>query len=196
MDFILVFVVLLVCLTLGAIVLALSLSPSAKDKERNWIPGTNFIPSQMFMGSDGLGGIAVNEKIFQICLLKRPAVPPRSLHISHLVSSFLIKNGEILGEGLRTGPSTLLSFQKIMRPDVEKLIQSSQASSSQPGNQRIDLLILIHDEVDPLHMVNFLDMETKEGGILYEKALGTARHWHNVMNGLISQADQLACLQT
>ena len=75
MDFTLMFVVLLVCLALGAIVLTLSLSPSTKNKkEENTIQGTSFIPSQMFMGNDGLGGIAVNDQTLKICLLHTPAV--------------------------------------------------------------------------------------------------------------------------
>ena len=83
-----------------------------------------------------------------------------------------------------------------MHSNVERLIKSWQATSSHKDNQRIDLIVLINDEHDPLHIVNFLDMETKEGGILYEKALGTARHWHDVLNDLILQADQHASLQT
>jgi hypothetical protein len=196
MDFTLMFVVLLVCLALGAIVLTLSLNPPTKNKkEETQIQGTNFIPSQMFMGNDGLGGIAVNDQTLKICLLHSPAVPPRLLHISSLVGSFLVKNGEVLKETLRTGPKSLISFQKVMHSNVERLIKSWQTSPSQKSNQRIDLIVWIHDENEPLHVVNFLNMETKEGGILYEKSLGTATHWHNVLDGLILQADQLSSLQ-
>jgi hypothetical protein len=196
MDVTLMFFVFLVCIVLGAIVLTLSMSPSSKKEQENPIKGTSFIPSQMFMSHDGLGGIAVNDRTLQICLLKNPAIPPRLLPITGLVGIFLIKNGEILGEGLRTGPKALLSFQKVMHSNVERLIKSWQATSSQKDNQRIDLIVLLHDEHDPLHVVNFLDMETKEGGILYEKALGTATHWHYVLDSLILQADQHAHLQT
>jgi hypothetical protein len=195
MDIILMFFVFLVCIVLGAIVLTLSLSPSGKKEQGNPIKGTSFIPSQMFMSNDGLGGIAVSDQTLQICLLKNPAIPPRLLHISHMVGSFLVKNGEILGEGLRTGPKSLISFQKVMHSNVERLIKSWQATSSHQDNQRIDLIVVIHDEDNPLHVVNFLDMETKEGGILYEKALTTATHWHYVLDGLILQADQHARLQ-
>ena len=82
-----------------------------------------------------------------------------------------------------------------MHANAERLIKSWQASSSQKDNQRIDLMVWIHDEDEPFHVVNFLNMETEEGGILFEKYLDTATHWHKVLNGLILQADQLACLQ-
>jgi hypothetical protein len=196
MDVSLMFFVFLVCIVLGAIVLTLSMSPSGKKEQENPIKGTSFIPSQMFMSQDGLGGIAVNDQTLKICLLKNPAFPPQLLSISGLVGSFLVKNGEILGEGRRTGPQALISFQKVMHSNMERLIKSWQATASQKDNQRIDLIVLIHDEHDPLHVVNFLDMETKEGGILFEKALGTATHWQSVLDSLILQADQHARLQT
>ena len=195
MDVTLMFCMFLVFIVLGAIFLTLSLSPASKKEQGHPIRGTSFIPSQMFIGHDGLGGIAVNDKTLRICLLKNPAMPPRLLPISDLVGSFLVKNGEISGEGRRTGPKALISFQKVMHSNVERLIKSWQTTASHQDNQRIDLIVLLHDEHDPLHVVNFLDMETKEGGILYEKALGTATHWHNVLDGLILQADQHARLQ-
>ncbi len=170
-------------------------SSSKKKKKENRIQGTSFIPSQMFMGSDGLGGIAVNDQTLNICLLHSPAAPPRLLHISSLVGSFLVKNGEVLQETLRTGPKALISFQEFMHPNAERLIKSWETCSLQKDNQRIDLIVWIHDEDEPFHVVNFLNMETKEGGILYEKSLGTATHWHNVLVGLIHQADQHARLQ-
>ena len=196
MDVTLMFFVFLVGTVIGAVLFTLSLSPSGKKKQEDTIEGTNFMPSQMFMGHDRLGGIAINEQTLQICLLKNPELPPRILPIANLVGSFLVKNGEIIGEGLRTNPKPLLSFQKVMHSNVERLIKSWQTTSSPKDNQRIDLIVLIHDEHDPLHVVNFLDMETKEGGILYEKALGTATHWHSVLNGLILHADQNASLQS
>jgi hypothetical protein len=39
-------------------------------------------------------------------------------------------------------------------------------------------------------------METKVGGILFEKALTTSRHWHYVLDGLILQADQKALISS
>jgi hypothetical protein len=195
MDFSLMFFVCWIFIVFGAILLTLSLSPSSKKEQAAPIKGTSFIPSQMFMNNNGLGGIAVNDQSLRICLLKNPAIPPRLLPIAGLVGSFLVKNGEILGKRLRTCPKALISFQTVMNSNVERLIKSWQATSSHQDNQRIDLIVVIHDEDNPLHVVNFLDMETKKGGIPYEKALGTATHWHNVLDGLIFQADQHARLQ-
>ncbi len=196
MDFTMMFVVLLVCLAFGAIMLTVSMGPPTKNKkEESRVQGTSFIPSQMFMSTDGHGGIAVNEQNLKICLLQTPTVPPRLLPISSLVGSFLVKNGEVLNKTLRTAPKSFISFQELLHPNAERLIKSWQNSPSQKDNQRIDLMVWIHDEDEPFHVVNFLNMETKEGGILFEKSIDTATHWHKVLNGLILQADQLARFQ-
>ena len=76
------------------------------------------------------------------------------------------------------------------------LIKNLHLSSSQGPNQRIDLLVVVHDQDNPIHFVNFLDMDTKEGGILYEKAINAAKHWQFVLEGLLLQADQLTKIQS
>lgn len=167
--------------------------PSASEKK---IEGTNFIPSQMVMGIDGLSGLAVNERTRQICLLKAPTSPPNLLPLTDLIATYVIKNNEPTGEGTRSYPKEIVAFSNELQRKKESLIKSLHMDATHGSNQRIDLLVVIHDQDHPFHVVNFLDMETKEGGILFEKAMSTATHWHYVLDGLILQADQLAQHQT
>jgi hypothetical protein len=193
MEVILPLFMFLVLLMIGVMVLTLSWNVSSgKKHQEHPINGTSFVPSHMFIAHDGCGGIALNEQALQICLLKNPAVTPHVLPVSCLIGSFLVKNGEIIGERLRTIPKGLIGFQQRERSRLEELIANRQVSSCHQHNQRIDLIVLIHDERDPLHGINFLDMETKEGGILFENSLATAAHWHKVLTDLIFQADRQA----
>lgn len=198
MDAIFLFLGLVVAIIIGGIIVILSHSPQGQNTSDSGekIEGTTFIPSQMFMGTDGLGGLAVNERTQQICLLKSPTSSPHLIPIVDLIGSYLIKNGEILGEGKRSYPKKIVMFSSELRRKKDSLIYSLDMDSSHGSNQRIDLLVVIHDQDDPFHFVNFLDMETKEGGLLFEKAMSTATHWHYVLDGLILQADQLARLQS
>jgi len=150
----------------------------------------------MFMGKDNLGGLAVNEHTHQICLFTEPSAPPRLLPITDLIGSYLIKNGEVLGEGKRSSPEEILTFSNEIQGPTEDLIKSLHIESSQGPTQRIDLVVLVHDQDNPIHTVNFLDMETKEGGILFEKAISAAKHWQYVLEGLILHADQLTGFQS
>ncbi len=150
----------------------------------------------MFMGKDNLGGLAVNEHTHQICLFTAPSAPPLLLPITDLIGSYLINNGEVLGEGKRSYPEEILTFSNEIQAQTEDQIKSLHIESPHGPNQRIDLVVLVHDKDNPIHIVNFLDMETKEGGILFEKAISTANHWQYVLEGLILQADQLTGFQS
>jgi hypothetical protein len=197
MDAITLFCVLVVILIIGGIIFSLSLtSRGPKTSSAEKIEGTDFIPSQMFMGKDNLGGLAINERTHQICLFTTPSAPPRLFPITDLIGSYLIKNGKILGKGKRSCPEEILTFSNEIQDQAENLVKSLHPESSQEQNQRIDLVVLVHDQENPIHIVNFLDMETKEGGILFEKAISAAKHWQYVLEGLILQADQFPGFQS
>ena len=196
MDAIILFGGLVIALIVGGIIFALSLTSPRLKATAQKIEGTDFIPSQMFMGKDNLGGLAINEHTHQICLFDSPDSPPRLLPITDLIGSYFINNGEILGKGKRSYPKEILPFLNEIEGPTEDLIKSLHIPSSQGPNQRIDLLVVVHDQDNPTHIVNFLDMETKKGGILFEKAITNAKHWQNVIEGLILQADQLAQFQS
>ncbi len=192
MDAMFLFLLFVVFMTILGLFLILSNPSTGSSASTEKIEGTDFIPSQMFMGDDGLGGLAVNERTKQLCLFTSPEVSPRILPIADFISTDLVKNGEKLGEGIRSFPQQVVTYGQGLRHQKEALITNLHMDAANGGNSRIDLIIAVHDEEDPLLIVNFLDMETTEGGILFEKSLSTATHWHNVLDGLILEADQCA----
>ncbi|MEX2490739.1 MAG: hypothetical protein WD425_03145 [Nitrospirales bacterium] len=192
MDAIFVFLGLVVAITIGSLFLILCQTPRQQRTSAKEIEGTGFIPSQMYMGSDGLSGLAVNEHTQQICLLGNPSHAPRILPINRLLETFLIHNGELIGEGKRSHPQEAVIFLQDNERTKQSQIAQLHSFGSPKGNQRIDLVVTVLDEIHPYHVVNFLDMETKVGGIILEKALTTSKHWHYVLDGLILQADQKA----
>ena len=196
MEVIFLFLALVVTITIVGLLFILGQSHKTPRTSAKKIEGTDFIPSQMYMGNDGLGGLAVNERTNQICLFQSPTSSPRLFPIADLIGSFLVKNGEILGEGKRGYPKEVVTYGKELHRQKEALINSLQMDSANGGTQRIDLLVIVHDQDDPILAINFLDMETKEGGILFEKALSTAKHWHYVLDGLILEADRSVQLQS
>ncbi len=196
MDAILLVGVLVIIIAIGVLCVVLGQSPQQHHVSEEKIEGANFIPSQMFMGTDGQNGLAVNERTQNICLITSPSSSPRLLSTNDLIGSYLIKNGDLLGEGKRSNPQELVIFLNEVQRQKDSLIASLHMEAAHGSTQRIDLLVVVHDQEDPLHVVNFLDMETKEGGILFEKALSAATHWHHVLDGLILEADKLAQIHT
>jgi len=196
MDALFLFLTLVVMITIGGLFFILGLSPKSNNSSKKAIEGTDFIPSQMYMGNEGRGGLAVNERTHKICLFTSPTSAPRILPSTDLIGALLVKNGEILGEGKRTHPKEVVTFANELNLQKESLIKSFHMGWASGGNQRIDLLVVVHDQDDPILAINFLDMETKEGGLLFEKAMSTATHWHYVLDGLILEADGLSRLHS
>ena len=60
-------------------------------------------------------------------------------------------------------------------------MSATEAREPSPKNQtqKIDLCLVINDKDDPIHLINFLDMDAKEGGVIYDKALNNVKHWHH-----------------
>lgn len=196
MDFIVIFFSLLVIGGVVAIVLSIpSKSPEQTPTLQEKIEGTDFTPSQMFMGSDGKSGIAVNEQQQQLCLINALSSRPRRISCSQLVGSLMVKNGEILEQGLRSAPDGIVNFHEGLQRKLQHHVHNLNHDPTGRSNQRIDLIVIIHDQDDPFHTVNMLDMDTKIGGILFEKAMSTARHWHSVLDGLLLQADRFVQVQ-
>lgn len=178
--------------TIVGLFLILGHNPKGSKTSEKKIDGTDFIPSQMYMGGDGLGGLAVNERTHQICLFKSASSRPELFPVADLIGSYLIKNGEIVGEGKRSFPNQVVTFSQELHRQKESLIKSLHMGSLQGRNQRIDLLVMVYDPDEPILSINFLNMDTEEGSIIFEKGLSTATHWHYVLDGLILEADHLA----
>ena len=195
MDGIAVFFAILMVLVIFALIFTLSLPNSSQKESKEKLPGLEFIPTQMYRGTDGAGGLAVNEETYQTCLLKDASTPPRLVPLGDLVGLVLVKNGEMIRQRFRTRPKSLQLFVQAVQDRIQPLISPENNSGGDTSNQRIDLILAIHDEEDPLHIINFLDMETKEGGILFEKAMGNAKHWYYLLDGLILKGDHMEHLQ-
>ncbi len=196
MDPMFIFLCIIVIVMILGLFLILSNPSKESSDPTEKIEGTDFIPSQMFMGDDGLGGLAINERTKQLCLFSSPKTAPRILPIEDFIGSDLVKNGEKLGEGMRSFPEQVVTYGQGLRHQKESLIKNLHMEAANSENQRIDLIVTVHDEEDPLLVVNFLNMETAEGGMIFEKSLSTAIHWHNVLDGLILEADQRARIKS
>ncbi len=178
-----------------AIPFILTLPQTASKTSLPPLADADFIPTQMYREPTGMGGIAVNEQTQQICLLQHAGTPPRLLPLTDLLGTVLLKNGERVHETFRTSPADVLSHVSGLRKTISPYIASHIGSDSTHSNQRIDLLIAIGDEDDPLHHVNFLDMDTKEGGIFFEKAFSTGNYWFEIIHSLILKADHRGHIQ-
>lgn len=161
---------------------------SVSERPRSMPPSLSmdFIPTQVYVDSASGNGVAVNEATKQVGFLKPGTKLLQTVACTDLIASFLVKNGNVIGRAIRSYPPTLAQCTQ-----VEGLAGGSSSSTSD-GHfpvQKIELVTVINDAEQPVHRVPFLDMDVKEGGVLYEQAMRNAKHWHLLIGNLIRQAD-------
>ena len=187
MGFALIFALILIVLLVGVLLLHLGAPSTKKTSDSSNIGTQDFVPSQMYLDNGGSGGIALNEVTKKLCLMKSAEAPPRYLSYTELLASGVLKNGVFLDQTTRTNPKEIIDVIQ----DQLKATLASEANDPLPKNQtqKIDLCLVINDKDDPIHLINFLDMDAKEGGVIYDKALNNVKHWHHLLSELINQAD-------
>ncbi len=189
-----IFIIVTVVLILGFSLLHLNKTASSNDSQTKKFANTDFIPTQMFLDTTSDTGIAINESSKSLCLIQSSTLPPQFVHFSDIVASFVMKNDDILQKTLRTAPQEVADLAKEARKKIGNDDENgwgSPTSDSQADSQaqKINLTIVIQHQSNPIYTVNFLDMDTKEDGIIYGKALVSAKHWHHLVSDLINQAN-------
>ncbi|MCA9471105.1 MAG: SHOCT domain-containing protein [Nitrospirales bacterium] len=184
----LILFVILVLLGLTIAVLQLNTHSTAHTPRQTALPGTNFIPSQMYLDNVGGEGIALNESMKTLCFIQSATLPPKLLHYTNLLAVLLVKNQAILSDTLRTYPKDFSALALESKKDIQTSFENQPQTSPGESNQKIDLWVVMKEENTQTHTVNFLDMDTKEDGILFNKAMGTARYWYQLISDLVHQA--------
>ena len=197
MEVVAVFTIVLIILVIGLFMLYLGSTPTKKEDTSSDLNSQEFIPSQVYLDSGGGNGIAINETTKKLCIMKSADAAPRYFFSKDLLASVLSKNGAFLLQRFRTVPAGIVALVKQLEPQLNTMVTSEASEPSQSNQtQKIDLWLLVNDEEEPIHVVNFLDMDAKEGGVIYVKAMNNAKHWHHLLSGFVDLADSHAHLLT
>ena len=193
MELAIVFALLLIVVIVGVLLLQLGAPFTKTMSESSSVGSQDFIPSQMYLDNGGSGGIAINEGTKKLCLMKSAEAPPRYLFFTELLASGVLKNGVFLDQTTRTNPTDIIEVIRELEGSLKATLSTEAHDPSQRNRtQKIDLCLVINDKEDPIQLINFLDMDAKEGGVIYDKALNNVKHWHHLLSELINQADNQA----
>lgn len=189
-EFAIIFIMIVIILVVGYSLLHLGISSQQKVPTSSAFESTSFTPTQMYLDNAGGTGLALNESSKTICLIQSSTLPPQTLDYTDLVASFLVKNGVVLQQTLREKPQNMAELAKKSQEQLETRSGRVEITPSpEDQTQQIDLHLVIHDQERPNHVINFLDMDAKEGGVIYKKAMASAKHWHHLTSDLIQQAN-------
>jgi len=172
--------------------------PSLNKETRETFVGcpAHFNPTQFYVDKDGGEGIGFSEGQKSICLVKPDTSNTKVLPIKDLLLSEVLENGTVVAKSSRSDDKGKELLAKIHTVNAKASSEQDpeQATSSENGNSSgntnsIELRILVNDD-DPVHVVSFLNMESKKGGLIYNVAATQAKIWQDIMNSLIKKAGQ------
>lgn len=160
-----------------------------------------FTATQQIFGNDGNTGLAYDESRKQICLLTRNpligdyrsplAVTTRIIGYKDILSVELSEDGTTVTKTARLNQAVGMLVGGFLLGGAGALIGglSGKTVTSAGKVKRIDIRLLVNDEKNPIHDINFMNIEVKKGGLIYVQAMKQARHWHCLIEVLIKQAD-------
>lgn len=172
--------------------------PSLNKETRETFVGcpAHFNPTQFYVDKDGGEGISFSEGQKSICLVKPDTSNTKVLPIKDLLLSEVLENGTVVAKSSRSDDKGKELLAKIHTFNAKASSEQDpeQATSSENGNSSgntnsIELRILVNDD-DPVHVVSFLNMESKKGGLIYNVAATQAKIWQDIMSSLIKKAGQ------
>lgn len=186
-------IIVIVLVVLVYIIKMIVISKNKKSMEEKIDQLKDFTPTQKMMGEDGKTGLAIDENLKKICLIKQKYGDVCHVIIPYrdLLSSEIYEDGATVTKTSRTSQLGGALIGGIALGGVGVLLGGLSGKKKALDNvKRIDLRITVNKTDSPIHEVNFMNVECKKGGSTYNDAIRQANHWHGLMNVLIKRADE------
>jgi hypothetical protein len=160
----------------------------------------SFTDTRHTVGVDGNSAIAFNESKRRIGLLERtPAGQPthRDIAYADVISCELHEDGIAITKTSRSSQLGGALVGGLVFGGLGAVVGGlSGKRVSADKVRRIDLRLLVNDTASPQFSLCFLDVEAKQGWLIYRQAMERARLWYGIVEVLIKQADQEAAAST
>ncbi len=155
----------------------------------------DFNPSLAYMEKYGETGIAYDEAQKLLCILHQGQNQSRVVSPANILASAILEDSVLLAKSSRTDEqgkallSTLLTEEmKAMFQGATEAQETTQDGAIKATSQSLELKILINDPDNPIQIINFLTMEAKKGGLIYNEASAHAKNWQELVSFLIRLA--------
>ena len=190
------YLILVIIFVVGAVVVGViqAINTSNKKKAMDDYLGLikDFSASQEVIGENGNTGLAIDEQRKKICLIKyrQKNVTTRVFVYKDLLSSEIFEDGATVTKTVRSSQIGGALIGGLALGGVGAIIGGLSGKTQTSGKvKKVDLRLTVNDTKNPLHDINFLDLETKKDGFLYKQAIQKARRWHGLIEVLIKRAD-------
>lgn len=187
---------LVIIFVLAAIVVAIIQTVNTSNKKKAMEDCLaridDFSATQKVMGSDGSTGLAIDEQRRKVCLIdhRQQTLAIRVCSYKDLLSCEVLEDGATLTKTVRSTQIAGALMGGLAFGGAGAIIGGLSGKTRTSGKvKKVGLRLAVNDTQNPLHDVNFLNLETKKDGFLYKQAMEQARHWHALIEILIKRAD-------
>ena len=170
---------------------------SGKKKKSMKITGCppGFKPSLAYMEKYGEIGVAYDETQKLLCVIRQGMNQPRLVSPANILAAAIVEDGVVLAKSVRTDEQGKSLLSSLLTEEIKAMFQDAPDASAttpegtiKPTTQTIELKVLINDPDNPVQVINFLNMEAKKGGLIYNEASGHAKNWQDLLSFLIRLA--------
>lgn len=192
MDFWTWVIIFVAVVVVGAIAQAIDTSNKKKAMDDHLDRIKDFSATQKVIGLDGNTGLAIDEQRKKICLIdhRQQNVTTRVFVYKDLLSSEIFEDGVTVTKTVRSSQLGGALIGGLALGGVGAIIGGLSGKTQTSGRvKKIDLRLTVNDTQNPLHNINFLDLEINKDTSLYKLAIEQARHWHGLIEVLIKRAD-------
>ncbi|MFA4935503.1 MAG: SHOCT domain-containing protein [Candidatus Methanoperedens sp.] len=189
--------ILILAIVVGGIIIAIGklvvTSQKKKDIKGKLDQLSDFYASQLIVGEDGESGIAIDEQRKKVCLIKHNAGNTDLAVISYkdLLASEIYEDGTSVTKTSRVSQAGSALVGGLLFGGVGAVVGGLTGKKSTSDKiKRIDLRLTVNRTQAPIHDVNFMNVEGKRGGLIYNNAIQKVRHWHGLIEVLIRRADE------
>ncbi|MEC4672797.1 MAG: hypothetical protein VST68_01285 [Nitrospirota bacterium] len=181
----------------AVLMLAFMGGDSAKKKQGPQVIGCppGFNPGLAYMEKYGETGIAYDETQKLLCVLHQGTNQSRVVSPSDILAAAFLEDGVVLAKSVRTDEQGKALLSSLLTEESKAIFQDAPEESATTGDgtikntsQTIEQKILINDPANPVQTINFLNMEAKKGGLIYNEASAQAKNWQDLLGFLIRLA--------
>lgn len=153
---------------------------------------SDFDASQQIVGEDGESGIALDEQRKKVCLIKHNSgnIDLAVISYKDLLASEICEDGTSVTKTSRVSQAGSALLGGLLLGGVGAVVGGLTGKKTTTDKiKRISLRLTVNSTQAPIHDVNFMTVEGKRGGLIYNNAIQKASHWHGLIEVLIKRAD-------
>ncbi len=184
--------ILVIAIAIGiiaGIVTSVNNSKHKKESKAAFENLKDFKADNYYLSTSSGISIGFDNQRKKICFLDTKHIPS-IFDYNKILQCELEVDGESVLKSSTSGTIGRTLLGGILGGGIGAIVGGTTGSKRQKENiSSIDLKIIVNDTTNPIYKINFLNIKTKKGSIIYKPAYSSAEQWHGIISGLIRQGN-------